>query len=83
MPWTARTFKANHWNDATPSQAARAARTANAILGAGGDEGRAIATGIKLAKKVSARQRRNSPQKARTKLGAGGKVVRMPGKGSS
>jgi uncharacterized protein YdaT len=56
MPWTAKTFTAKHWNAATPIEAARAARTANAIIAAGGDEGRAIATGIKLAKKRTSKK---------------------------
>ena len=57
MPWTATEFKRDHWHGATPAQAATAARIANAILRGGGDEGVAIATGIKKAKAAGARKR--------------------------
>lgn len=50
MPWTGPEFKAGHWKDATPAQAAKAARIANGILRGGGDEGIAISTGIARAK---------------------------------
>ena len=50
MPWTASEFKARHWNDATPAQAARASHIANTILARGADEGVAIATAIKRTK---------------------------------
>ena len=49
MPWTAAEFKRKHWKKATAAQAKRAAEIANAILREGGDEGVAIATGIKRA----------------------------------
>ena len=50
MPWTAESFKAKHAKHLSDAQAAEAARIANAILKNGGDEGTAIATGIKHAK---------------------------------
>lgn len=54
MPWTAADFKSKHWKDASDAQASKAARIANAILDGGGDEGVAIATGIKRAKETAA-----------------------------
>ena len=50
MPWTAKEFKDRHWKDATPAQAAKAAKIANAILKGGEKDSVAIATGIKRAK---------------------------------
>ena len=50
MPWTPRSFKGRHWKSASPSQAKRAARIANAMLKKGASEGVAIATGIARAK---------------------------------
>ncbi len=54
MPWTAKQFKDRHAKGLTSAQAKRAAAQANAILRSGGDEGTAIATAIKHAKKSPA-----------------------------
>jgi uncharacterized protein YdaT len=51
MPWTAKEFKDRHAKDLSPAQAARAAKQANAMLRSGADEGTAIATSIKHAKR--------------------------------
>ena len=50
MPWTAESFKARHWKDASPKQAATAAEQANAMIKNGVAEGTAIAVSIKHAK---------------------------------
>jgi uncharacterized protein YdaT len=50
MPWTPDEFREKHAKDLTPKQAEKAAEIANAILRSGGDDGTAIATGIKHAK---------------------------------
>jgi uncharacterized protein YdaT len=50
MPWTGSSFK-KHNKKLTPAQSARAAKIANAILKSGADEGIAIATANKRAKK--------------------------------
>jgi hypothetical protein len=47
MPWTAKTFAARHNKSATPAQAKSAAKQATAMVGAGVDEGIAIATANK------------------------------------
>lgn len=54
MPWTPSEFRSRHAKDLSPSQAKTASRMANAILRSGGDEGVAIATAIKHAKKSRA-----------------------------
>jgi uncharacterized protein YdaT len=51
MPWTAKSFKAKHNHSLSPSQAAHAARQANAILKSGASEAVAIATANKNVKK--------------------------------
>jgi uncharacterized protein YdaT len=51
MPWTGSEFRSRHAKKLSPGQAAKAAKIANAILASGGDEGVAIATGIKRAKR--------------------------------
>ena len=53
MPWTAAEFKKKHAHDLTDAQAEHAASMANAMLKSGTDEGVAIATAIKHAKKKS------------------------------
>jgi len=50
MPWTGSSFK-KHNKRLSPSQSAKAARIANAILKSGGSEGVAIATANKQAKR--------------------------------
>lgn len=50
MPWTGPQFRKKHAKKLSPGQAKHAADIANAILGKGGDEGVAIATGIARAK---------------------------------
>lgn len=52
MPWTTKEFHDRHAKDLTPSQARRATAQANAMLEAGANEGEAIATSIKTAKKT-------------------------------
>lgn len=47
MPWTASTFKSRHNHKLSRSQAASAAKQANAMLKAGVPEGEAIATANK------------------------------------
>lgn len=54
MPWTPTQFRERHAKDLSPAQAKRAAAQANAMLKAGADEGVAIATSIKAAKKTGA-----------------------------
>lgn len=51
MPWTAKSFKKKHWNDATPSQAAAAAKRATAMVKRGISEGNAIRIAISTAKR--------------------------------
>lgn len=51
MPWTPKEFKERHAKDLSDHQAHNAANQANAMLHAGVDEGVAIATAIKRAKK--------------------------------
>lgn len=51
MPWTGKEFKDRHAKDLSDHQAHLASRQANAMLHAGVDEGVAIATAIKRAKK--------------------------------
>lgn len=51
MPWNAETFKARHNKSLSKMQAKMAARQANAILRRTGDEGLAIATANRNAKK--------------------------------
>lgn len=51
MPWTAQEFRSRHAKDLSPAQAAKAAKQANAMLKSGADEGVAIATAIKHAKR--------------------------------
>lgn len=53
MPWTAMTFMNKHNHSLSDEQAKKAAATANAILEKTGDEGLAIATANKQAKKPS------------------------------
>lgn len=57
MPWTSEEFKNKHAKDLTKSQASKASKIANAILKSGGDEGIAIATGIKKAKQKPKHER--------------------------
>lgn len=54
MPWTGTEFRQRHAKDLNPPQARKAASVANAILRSGGNEGTAIATGIKQAKMSTA-----------------------------
>lgn len=51
MPWTAKSFKKKHWNDATPSQAAAAAKRATAMVKRGISESNAIPIAIAAAKR--------------------------------
>jgi len=51
MPWTPDQFRKRHAHNLTPAQAKRAAAQANAMLKGGADEGVAIATAIKRAKR--------------------------------
>jgi uncharacterized protein YdaT len=51
MPWTPQEFRSRHAKDLSPHQAKVAAAQANAMLRNGADEGTAIATAIKHAKK--------------------------------
>jgi uncharacterized protein YdaT len=51
MPWTAGSFRRKHNKKLTPYQSAKAAKIANAILKSSGNEGMAIATANKLARK--------------------------------
>lgn len=51
MPWTSQQFRTRHAKHLTPAQAAKAASMANAMLKGGADEGLAIATAIKRAKR--------------------------------
>ena len=51
MPWTPSQFKARHAKHLTSGEATKAASVANAMLRGGADEGVAIATAIKRAKK--------------------------------
>ena len=51
MPWTALEFRTRHAKHLTPSQAAKAASMANAMLKGGTPEGVAIATAIKRSKR--------------------------------
>ena len=53
MPWTAKEFKERHAKDLSGPQAAKAAAQANAMLRSGTDEGVAIATAIKHAKRTA------------------------------
>lgn len=54
MPWTGKQFRERHAKHLTPAQATHAAHMANAMLKNGTDEGVAIATAIKNAKKSGA-----------------------------
>ena len=47
MPWTGKSFRSKHNKKLSPSQAASAAKQANAMLRSGVDEGIAIATANK------------------------------------
>jgi uncharacterized protein YdaT len=51
MPWTPQEFRDRHAKDLSPAQAKKAAAQANAMLKSGADEGTAIATAIKHAKR--------------------------------
>lgn len=57
MPWTAKSFKKKHWNDATPAQAAAAAKRATAMVKRGIDEGNAIRIAIHAAKHGGGRKK--------------------------
>jgi uncharacterized protein YdaT len=50
MPWSAKSFAAKHNKKLSPSQSAKAAKQANAMLRAGVPEGEAIATANKHAR---------------------------------
>lgn len=52
MPWSAPQFKERHDKAATPKQAARESKLADAMLRSGASEGVAIATAIDRAKGV-------------------------------
>lgn len=60
MPWTGKSFAAKHNKSLKGAQASKAASIASAIVREGGDEGVAIATANKYAKK-------HPQQTARTK----------------
>jgi len=51
LPWTSQQFRTRHAKHLTPAQAAKAASMANAMVKGGADEGTAIATAIKRAKR--------------------------------
>lgn len=51
MSWTAKSFKKKHWNDATPAQAAAAAKRATAMVKRGISESNAIPIAIAAAKR--------------------------------
>jgi uncharacterized protein YdaT len=51
VPWTPQEFKERHAKDLSPAQAKKASAMANAMLKSGTDEGVAIATAIKRAKR--------------------------------
>jgi uncharacterized protein YdaT len=51
MPWTPQEFRDRHAKNLSPAQARKAAAQANAMLMSGADEGTAIATAIKIAKR--------------------------------
>lgn len=57
MPWTAKEFRERHAKGLSPHEAAKAATQANAMLKSGADEGVAIATSIKGAKKSRTAER--------------------------
>lgn len=52
MPWSAGSFRSKHWKSASPAQASSAAKMATAMVKSGTDEGVAIATAIKHAKRA-------------------------------
>lgn len=54
MPWTAESFKSKHNHKLSKSQAAKAAKIANAMLARGVPEGEAIATANKKAGRSTA-----------------------------
>ena len=51
MPWTAKEFKSRHDKKASPAEAKSEARQASAMVREGVDEGVAIATSIKHARR--------------------------------
>lgn len=55
MPWTPESFRAKHNHGLSPAQAAHASHIANRVLESTGNEGEAIATGNKLAKRTPKR----------------------------
>lgn len=57
MPWSPKEFKDSHAKHLTDSQAKKASEMANAMLKNGTDEGIAIATAIKQAKKYKSERR--------------------------
>jgi uncharacterized protein YdaT len=57
MPWTAASFRARHNKKLSPTKAKKAAAQANAILKTSGNEGLAIATANKFAKKKRKKKR--------------------------
>lgn len=59
MPWKPDEFRRKHNKSLTPAQAKHAAAQANAIIRSGGDEGVAIATANKYAKRHPAKAKRD------------------------
>jgi len=66
MPWTGKEFRARHNQGLTAKQADKAAAQANAILRSTGDEGMAIATANKNARRTGGKHKT-----VRTRTGIG------------
>lgn len=57
MPWSAKSFQKKHWNAATRTQAAAAAKRANGMVKRGISEGNAIRIAIHTAKHGGGRKK--------------------------